>query len=1681
MASIVFARAARFASIFTMSASLVLAGAAETRADERVRNAILGIGIGIIANEMERNRQNDARRQGQTQAQTQSRGRAGPARSGPSAAERAVMETQAALNDLGLDAGPVDGQPGQRTREAIVAYQTGQGFAPTGTLTETQRAALLSDAADRSGEPAAIRRAETREIQTYLSALGYDAGPADGVWGGRTQSALDAFRRDAGLVQGAGVATPSDSVALFRRVHPGGAVRVAGQTPSPASFGAPFGAAAQPVRPSFDCGQASTASETAICAAPRLAALDRELARAWSASNGASDPAMLAQQRAFLQRRDTCKGDVACLETTMSGRLLAVGGSLETVRGTLAAAGHAPLTGQGGPGLADGPGLAATLAAGTLGLSPSNGLPLSRTDFDAPATLHVHQGRFLRAPAGTERMLRLQGIRIDPNALTPAQAEQMHFEALAAGGAGDVRAAQTAFHQLNDLEKEDRRQAFRRAVLAEAETLPQVTPEAPIPVVIYVPTSISQFEPGEGLRLYDRGASGSIGLGPFAIAVGARGVDMLPATREEAKALLDGDAAERAAGARLFQVLRGRITRLGVDESVESFARRTPGGRALPATFELDSASLHYLAMEDRNRPLPVSQTSAALHVWSLDAGAAAPAAPGTALALARSLGLPVMDDHVLLGAGTGAGAGWTEFNLLAYLGANPDWAATGSNFVGVAAALLPEAQRTAFFGQGSAAGHIGRQEAGRIIASAGRYDNVFQDEFARRDAQRAFSETYWPAIAARIPSWPLPVLTTASVRLGEYDFATQSFPLHYPGGSGGSATFRVAQLPHAQDAADWAGIHSAERFGTLPDRLEIPEAEAQALRARTEPQNGSITLAWWSELDWSVDARALEARHAGGRVPSHRVGQGTLKRLALFVDPSLTQPLMELRPDAVLIDPGAAPAEPAASDTETLLASLDALEQRDGLGPVLGALVSLSDDPEILTDLAMAQPAVERANEFEKAAALAAVKQAIGESVGRPVWLRGALDLGMYDLAAGTFDLGGADGAGITWQPRIGSGTRLEVRLAGQAPFGPVAVPTETARAIVESGNRTAQYRLRLEPMGLVDLRGANGTGYRMTARVAEVVLYRPGDRASEGRPTLLEHRKVETGAAGAPDGGPRPDRRFAPEAFAALAERRVPFSNHVVDLLAIREGLEVGDAALLAMMADAHAHEAAHEAARGAARGADEGSAEVPRFFEAGAPLPEGAAADLLVPSFRSFLAAKAAAMGDRLAVPLAGSAGPCGGIHDLSRGGLHLGDAMAAEVPKLQADLRAANELSRAGEGAFDLERRYVALTSRARPEGGCARRSALLVIEDGLHEGRAHAGGAVVLHVDVQSVAILGDTGAAAGDGVLIRARGAATLVAEAGGATRDIAAAGPAADIAAPAPAPGAGPTPAVAVAAVTGGPAPAPGAVTGAAPDPGPDPAPDPAPVARWPAGIGLDLAPSERDLLGVRLGMDMAKASGLIAGLDGVEAVLETGPPGDAGASDTRSPVLGYQRMHLLRDGAEAITIASYAPDGPVLAIMRRLVSPDAPLPHDVIETALRDKYGAADIETGSETGLETGSETGLGWGGDAAETCHAIPYGYVPLRDLRHAETGGTVARDDVGDRARTVLGLGLPDVTRATLAAIAPCGETMTYVRESAIHWGEDGFHLLMLDGSALSRVGEALWGPQEASADAFDIEF
>lgn len=87
-------------------------------------------------------------------------------------------------------------------------------------------------------------------------------------------------------------------------------------------------------RPSFDCSKAASASEKAICANARLRRLDRGIAGAYRALR--SDPdlqeTLTKEQDDFLQKRDACGADVACLAREMESRRAAL--ALEPLKGS---------------------------------------------------------------------------------------------------------------------------------------------------------------------------------------------------------------------------------------------------------------------------------------------------------------------------------------------------------------------------------------------------------------------------------------------------------------------------------------------------------------------------------------------------------------------------------------------------------------------------------------------------------------------------------------------------------------------------------------------------------------------------------------------------------------------------------------------------------------------------------------------------------------------------------------------------------------------------------------------------------------------------------------------------------------------------------------------------------------------------------------------------------------------------------------------------------------------------------------------------------------------------------------------------------------------------------------------------------------------------------------------------
>jgi uncharacterized protein len=143
-----------------------------------------------------------------------------------------------------------------------------------------------------------------RGVQAGLARLGYAPGPADGLIGRNTRTAIRQFERDGGLPE-----TGQPSADLLARID--------------AQAGTPATSKAATPQPSFNCAKASTDVEHAICNSVALADQDRRIAALYSSAiASASDPGSIrTRQRLWIGERDSCGGTEACLSQAMAERI----------------------------------------------------------------------------------------------------------------------------------------------------------------------------------------------------------------------------------------------------------------------------------------------------------------------------------------------------------------------------------------------------------------------------------------------------------------------------------------------------------------------------------------------------------------------------------------------------------------------------------------------------------------------------------------------------------------------------------------------------------------------------------------------------------------------------------------------------------------------------------------------------------------------------------------------------------------------------------------------------------------------------------------------------------------------------------------------------------------------------------------------------------------------------------------------------------------------------------------------------------------------------------------------------------------------------------------------------------------------------------------------------------------
>ena len=113
--------------------------------------------------------------------------------------EPEVRDLQEALKALGHDPGPIDGVFGSRTEDAVRAFQQAKGIAVDGIVGRVTW--INIDEADGS-EPV-LRVGSTglpvRRLQSRMSAVGFEMGGVDGVFGARTDTAVRDLQQRSGL------------------------------------------------------------------------------------------------------------------------------------------------------------------------------------------------------------------------------------------------------------------------------------------------------------------------------------------------------------------------------------------------------------------------------------------------------------------------------------------------------------------------------------------------------------------------------------------------------------------------------------------------------------------------------------------------------------------------------------------------------------------------------------------------------------------------------------------------------------------------------------------------------------------------------------------------------------------------------------------------------------------------------------------------------------------------------------------------------------------------------------------------------------------------------------------------------------------------------------------------------------------------------------------------------------------------------------------------------------------------------------------------------------------------------------------------------------------------------------------------------------------------------------------
>ena len=117
-----------------------------------------------------------------------------------------TLDIQQFLSNNGFNPGPIDGQSGPKTKNAIISFQKENGLLADGIAGNKTKAAMRAYTGCKSENFCEARDNRSAkldsiaDVQTYLANNGFNPGIIDGKMGSYTREAIKAFQRKVGLI-----------------------------------------------------------------------------------------------------------------------------------------------------------------------------------------------------------------------------------------------------------------------------------------------------------------------------------------------------------------------------------------------------------------------------------------------------------------------------------------------------------------------------------------------------------------------------------------------------------------------------------------------------------------------------------------------------------------------------------------------------------------------------------------------------------------------------------------------------------------------------------------------------------------------------------------------------------------------------------------------------------------------------------------------------------------------------------------------------------------------------------------------------------------------------------------------------------------------------------------------------------------------------------------------------------------------------------------------------------------------------------------------------------------------------------------------------------------------------------------------------------------------------------------